>query len=82
MTANRTFPIYLNNINQSCFVAKLVDQALLWHFRYGHLSFGGLRAFQHKRGLRAFQHKNMVAGLLHFSNTSNVCEEYIGNKQN
>lgn len=46
MTVNRMFPLYLNNINQTCIYAKLKDMAWLWHFRYGHLSFTSLRTFQ------------------------------------
>ncbi|OMO52806.1 Integrase, catalytic core [Corchorus capsularis] len=39
---------------KSCFSAQLVDEAWLWHFRYGHLNFGGLKTLQQK---------NMVNGL-------------------
>ena len=72
MTTNRMFPLYLNNINQSCLTAKMNDVAWLWHFRYGHLSFGGLKILQHK---------NMVAGLPIFASPSKVCEECVVSKQ-
>lgn len=54
MTANRMFPLYLDNTTSSCFFARLKDEAWLWHFRYGHLNFGGLKTLQKK---------NMVMGL-------------------
>lgn len=40
MTANRMFPLRLHSSSQTCFSAKLKDEAWLWHFRYGHLNFG------------------------------------------
>ncbi|RVW80686.1 hypothetical protein CK203_053954 [Vitis vinifera] len=54
MTTNRMFPLYLENTTQNCFSAKLMDEEWLWHFRYGHLNFGGLKTLQQK---------NMVTGL-------------------
>ena len=58
MTANRLFPIYLHNTTLSCFSTRLKEEAWLWHFRYGHLNFGGLKTLQQK---------NMVIGLPEFS---------------
>ncbi|GKV47925.1 hypothetical protein SLEP1_g54775 [Rubroshorea leprosula] len=52
MTANRMFPLHLNCASQSC-LAKTNDVAWLWHSRYGHLNFGGLKQLQQK---------NMVIG--------------------
>ena len=43
MTTNRMFPLYLHNTAHLCFLAKLKNEAWLWHFRYGHLNFGGLK---------------------------------------
>ncbi|KAL5752044.1 hypothetical protein ACOSQ2_022551 [Xanthoceras sorbifolium] len=43
MTSNRMFPLYLHNTANLCFSAKMNDVAWLWHFRYGHLNFGGLK---------------------------------------
>ncbi|KAL6339354.1 hypothetical protein AAG906_028085 [Vitis piasezkii] len=40
MTVNRMFPLYLHNTAHLCFLAKLKDEAWLWHFHYGHLNFG------------------------------------------
>uniref|UniRef100_A0A803PAK3 CCHC-type domain-containing protein n=1 Tax=Cannabis sativa TaxID=3483 RepID=A0A803PAK3_CANSA len=48
MTANRMFPLYLHNTTHSCLLAKLKDASWLWHFRYGHLNFGGLKTLQQK----------------------------------
>lgn len=49
MTANRMFPLYLNHSTQSCYAASSIDQVQLWHFRYGHLSLGGLQTLQQKQ---------------------------------
>ena len=43
MTANRMFPLYLHNTAHLCFLAKLKDEAQLWHFHYGYMNFGGLK---------------------------------------
>ncbi|XP_071933594.1 uncharacterized protein [Coffea arabica] len=72
MTANRMFPLYLQNLTHSCFSTKSKDMAWLWHFRYGHLNFGGLKTLQQK---------NMVAGLPQITTPSEVCEECVVGKQ-
>ena len=53
MSSNRLFPLKITSV-QSCLVAEVKDSSWLWHFRYDHLSFGGLKTLQQK---------NMVAGL-------------------
>ncbi|GKU89832.1 hypothetical protein SLEP1_g3918 [Rubroshorea leprosula] len=65
MTGNRLFPLYLQTINLSCLSARLKDTAWLWHCRFGHLYFGGLKALQQKK---------MVNGLPHFDSPSKICE--------
>ncbi|GMI66347.1 hypothetical protein HRI_000304000 [Hibiscus trionum] len=72
MTTNWMFPLYLNNATQSCFSARMKNEAWLWHFRYGHLNFGGLKLLQQKR---------MVTGLLKIESPSQVCEECVVGKQ-
>ena len=72
MTANHMFPLYLHNTAHSCFSAKLKDKAWLWHFRYGHLNFGGLKTLQQK---------NMVMGLPQITTSSQVFEECVVSKQ-
>ena len=72
MTANHMFPLYLHNTAHLCFSAKLTDESWLWHFRYGHLNFGGLKTLQQK---------NMVTGLPQITASSQVCEECVISKQ-
>ena len=72
MTANRMFPLYLHNTTNSCFSMRLKDEAWLWHFRYGHLNFGGLKTLQQK---------NMVSGLPQIAIPSQICEECVVSKQ-
>ena len=71
MTMNRMFPLYLHHTTHSCFSTKLKDAAWLWHFRYGHLNFGGLKILQQK---------NMVSGLPQVATPSQVCEECVVSK--
>ena len=47
MSSNRLFPLKIETI-QSCLVAEIKDPSWLWHFRYGHLSFGGLKTHNQK----------------------------------
>jgi len=72
MSSNRLFPLKIESIH-SCLMAKIKDPSWLWHFRYVHLSFGGLKTLQQK---------NMVAGLPQISTTpSQVYEECVVGKQ-
>ncbi|GKV41367.1 hypothetical protein SLEP1_g48909 [Rubroshorea leprosula] len=48
------------------------DTAWLWHCRFGHLYFGGLKALQQKK---------LVNGLPHFDSPSEICEIYMVSKQ-
>ncbi|XP_074580864.1 uncharacterized protein LOC141837341 [Curcuma longa] len=72
MTANHMFPLDLHTTSHSCFSAKSDDEAWLWHFRYGHLNFSGLKTLKQK---------NMVIGLPQITNPSQVCEECVVSKQ-
>lgn len=75
MTANRLFPIIIGDDGpnlQTCFSAKVKDTAWLWHFRYGHLNFNGLKTLQQRR---------MVTGLPQITPPSQVCEDCIIGKQ-
>ncbi|KAK9089067.1 hypothetical protein Scep_028149 [Stephania cephalantha] len=51
---------------------KIEDEAWLWHIRYGHLNFGGLKSL-HQR--------NMVIGLPQIAAPEKVCEDCIVSKQ-
>ncbi|GKV48172.1 hypothetical protein SLEP1_g54998 [Rubroshorea leprosula] len=62
------FPLHLKTPGQTCFSARLNDVAWLWHFRYGHLNFGGLKTLQQRA---------MVTGLPEFNSPSDVCEECV-----
>ncbi|XXG80207.1 hypothetical protein AAC387_Pa09g1133 [Persea americana] len=53
-------------------MAKVNDPTRLWHFRYGHLNFNGLKTLSQK---------NMVTGLPQIIPHSNVCEECVVGKQ-
>ncbi|KAK3013886.1 hypothetical protein RJ639_009283 [Escallonia herrerae] len=65
MSSNRLFPLKIKSV-QSCLMIEVKDSSWLWHFRYGHLSFGGLKTPQQK---------NMVTGLPQIAIPSQVCEE-------
>ncbi|KAL0360218.1 UNVERIFIED_CONTAM: Copia protein [Sesamum radiatum] len=71
-TENRMFPLYLNITSHKCFSVRMNDDVWLWHFRYGHLNFGGLRTLQQK---------NMVIGLPKITPPIEVCEECMISKQ-
>ena len=71
MSPNRLFPLKLNTVHTSL-MAKEDDSSWLWHFRYGHLKFNGLRTLHQKQ---------MVTGLPMITSTSKVCEECVVSKQ-
>ncbi|KAK3003670.1 hypothetical protein RJ639_018271 [Escallonia herrerae] len=71
MSSNRLFPLKIESV-QSCLMTEVKDSSWLWHFRYGHLSFGGLKTLQQK---------NMVTGLPQIAIPSQVCEEYEKRKK-
>lgn len=71
MSSNRLFPMKIESI-QSCLMSETRDLSWLWHFRYGHLSFGGLKALEEK---------NMVTGLPKIAVPSKICEECVVSKQ-
>jgi hypothetical protein len=72
MTSNRMFPLYMQDQIQTCFSTKMHDSTWLWHFRYGHLNFDGLKALQEK---------NMVTGLPKITCPTELCEECVVGKQ-
>ena len=57
---------------QACFNSFMEDPAQLWHWRYSHLSFNGLKALQEKKNIR---------GLHYFGISSKICEDCLVGKQ-
>ncbi|XP_033510506.1 uncharacterized protein [Nicotiana tomentosiformis] len=53
-------------------MTEVKDSSWMWHFRYGHLSF---------EGLKALQQKNMVTGLPQITAHSQIYEECVVGKQ-
>jgi hypothetical protein len=72
MTSNRMFPLYMQDNVQTCFSTKVHDSTWLWHFRYGHLNFNGLKILQEK---------NMVIGLPKIHCPTEIYEECVVGKQ-
>jgi hypothetical protein len=67
MTHNRLFTIIghcKSTQDQAYFSTINTDQATLWHHRYGHLSWNGIKTLQQKK---------MVNGLPPFKATQQVC---------
>ena len=65
MSSNRMFILPAQKLlkEEICFSSLREDQAQLWHFRYGHLSFNGFKTLQQKRmmnGLPQFQAPSKV----------------------
>ncbi|CAL1376903.1 unnamed protein product [Linum trigynum] len=54
MTSNRIFSLAMSQNGEVAFKSENLDQSFLWHLRYGHLNF---------KGLKLSRQKNMVAGL-------------------
>ena len=58
--------------NQQCFLTPTLNLNHLWHCRYGHLSFGGLKTLQQKQ---------MVHGLPQLQYSNLLCEDCMLGKQ-
>ena len=57
---------------QKCLVSLVLEQSQLWHCRYGHLSWSGLKVLKQKK---------MVEGMPQFKVPSKVCEDCLVGKQ-
>lgn len=76
MTSNRMFVLlsnkHSNNQAVMCFQADTQDSTMLWHRRYGHLSY---------TGLKTLKNKEMVRGLPNFDEKEVVCIDCLKGKQ-
>lgn len=72
MTSNRMFPLHIQHNVEKCLSTRVQDPSWLWHLRYGHLSF---------KGLKTLYEKNMVEGLPNINNPIEMCEDCIVGKQ-
>lgn len=70
MTANKMFVLLTNTpcckqtTSEKCFQADVQDLIEIWHCRYGHLSY---------TGLKTLKNKEMVKWLPHFAEINVVC---------
>ncbi|GJZ23157.1 retrovirus-related pol polyprotein from transposon TNT 1-94 [Tanacetum coccineum] len=72
MCKNRTFKLNLNSVGGKCLKADLSDEESVWHLRFGHLHFSGLKELTRK---------GMVHGLPNLAYDGRFCESCIFGKQ-
>ena len=72
MAKNRMFKLNLKNIQERCLQVNMEDKELLWHLRFGHLHFGGLKELAKK---------DMVHGLPNMDYIKKFCEGCVLGKQ-
>ncbi|GJY95831.1 retrovirus-related pol polyprotein from transposon TNT 1-94 [Tanacetum coccineum] len=72
MCKNRTFKLNLNSIAEKCLKSDLSDEESIWHLRFGHLHFSGLKELTRK---------SMVHGLPNLKYDGRFCESCIFGKQ-
>ncbi|CAJ2672444.1 unnamed protein product [Trifolium pratense] len=74
MSANRMFVFHATPMSQvsSCFKTVSEDETHLWHCRYGHLNYNGLKTLQSKK---------MVTGLPEIRTPSKLCNDCVMGKQ-
>lgn len=73
MTANRMFVLHSkNSSNLAMMCLQTEDKSMLWHQRYGHLGYSGLKTLKNKE---------MVKGLPSFAETEVVCTDCLKGKQ-
>ena len=74
MSTNRMFVFHATPMSQvsTCFKTVSEDETHLWHCRYGHLNF---------KGLKTLQSKKMVTGLPEIRTPSKLCKDCVMGKQ-
>ncbi|GKV47717.1 hypothetical protein SLEP1_g54586 [Rubroshorea leprosula] len=72
MAKNKMFPLEISCLNDLALVANVKDDSKLWHMRYGHLHFNGLKLLSQKK---------MVYGLPSIIPIDDVCEGCVYGKQ-
>lgn len=72
MTENKMFPLELSCLDDCAMVANVRNESRLWHLRYGHLHFNGLKLLGQK---------NMVMGLPSIGSVDSVCGGCVYGKQ-
>lgn len=72
MSTNRLFTIISEKQKEKCLHTTITDVSRLWHQRYGHLSY---------KGLRTLQYKDMVHGLPKFPASTIACVDCLNGKQ-
>ena len=71
MAPNKVFPLFMPFGQNNALKCENMDESILWHLRYGHLNFNGLKLLKQK---------NMVLGLPFISSNLKVCEGCIYGK--
>ena len=71
MAPNKVFPLFMPFGQNNALKCENMDESILWHLRYGHLNFNGLKLLKQK---------NMVLGLPFISSNLKVCEDCIYGK--
>lgn len=74
MTANRMFMLLANVVPESstCLQTIIDEESLLWHRRFGHLSY---------RGLRTMRYRSMVDGIPPLKAATISCDDLLIRKQ-
>jgi len=68
MKKNRMYKLDLKIVQERCLKLDVKDEAMMWHFRFGHLHFGGLAELVKKE---------MVRGLPTVEFEKKFCEECV-----
>ena len=72
MAKNRMYKLNLRNMQERCLQVNMMNKTLLWHLRFGHL---------HYNGLKELAKKGMVHGLPDMDYTKQFCEGCVIGKQ-
>ncbi|GMI84331.1 hypothetical protein HRI_002102400 [Hibiscus trionum] len=74
MSSNQMFRLHAvtHLVMQTCFNATTEERTQMWHCRYGHLSY---------KGLKTLQEKSMVSGLPELKSPSKLCDDCMVGKQ-
>lgn len=71
MNQNNVFPLIMPCDGNYAFQSQKMDESYMWHLRYGHLNYNGLKLLKDK---------NIVLGLPPIAHIDKVCEGCIYGK--
>ena len=62
MAPNKVFPLFMPFGQNNALKCENMDESILWHLRYGHLNFNGLKLLKQKNMADIFLKEKQFGG--------------------